>query len=263
MGVLNVTPDSFSDGGQFLDTGQAVRHALDMVAAGADIIDVGGESTRPGSVRPGTAAELARVIPVIRSLRTESDVVISVDTSDPEVMAAAVAAGADMLNDVRALTRPGALAAAVAARVPVCLMHMQGEPETMQSQPCYSDVVAEVLAWLTRRVAECVDAGLPRSSLILDPGFGFGKTLEHNLALLRQLDAFVAMGLPVMVGLSRKSMIGQLLDEPRGGVPAERLGGSLALALVAMRRGARIVRVHDVQPTVQAIRIMESLGCDL
>jgi len=263
MGVLNITPDSFSDGGQFMDADRAVRHALGMVAAGADVIDVGGESTRPGSTPPGTAAELARVIPVIRSLRAESDVVISVDTSDPEVMMAAVAAGADMLNDVRALTRPGAMAAAVTAKVPVCLMHMQGEPETMQNRPGYRDVVADVSAWLTRRVAECVDAGLTRSSLILDPGFGFGKTLEHNLALLRNLDVFVATGLPVMVGLSRKSMIGQLLDEPREGAPAERLGGSLALALVAMRKGARIVRVHDVGPTVQAIRVMESLGCDL
>lgn len=261
MGVLNVTPDSFSDGGQFLQAPQAVRQGLAMAAAGADIIDIGGESTRPGASAPGTATELARVIPVIRGLRAESDVLISVDSSDPEVMAAALAAGADMLNDVRALCRPGALAVAVAAGVPVCLMHMQGEPGSMQNEPRYGNVVAEVLDWLARRVTDCVAAGLPRESLILDPGFGFGKTLEHNLSLLRRLDAFVATGLPVLVGLSRKSMIGQLLREPPGAVPAERLGGSVALALMAREQGARIVRVHDVGPTVQAFRVMEGLGC--
>jgi dihydropteroate synthase len=262
MGVLNVTPDSFSDGGQFLDPQQAVRQGLAMAAAGADIIDIGGESTRPGAIAPGTATELARVIPVIRGLRAESEILISVDSSDPEVIAVAVAEGADMLNDVRALRQPGALAAAVAAGVPVCLMHMQGGPESMQKMPRYGDVVAEVLAWLTRRVTECVAAGLPRESLILDPGFGFGKTLEHNLSLLRRLDEFVATGLPVLAGLSRKSMIGQLPGESRSAVPAERLGGSLALALKARERGARIVRVHDVGPTAQAFRVMESLGCN-
>ncbi len=260
MGVLNTTPDSFSDGGQFRDAQQAVRHGLAMAAAGADIIDIGGESTRPGAIAPGTATELARVIPVVRGLRAESDILISVDSSDPEVMATAVAAGADMLNDVRALRQPGALAAAVAAGVPVCLMHMQGEPASMQTMPRYNDVVADVLDWLNRRVAECVAAGLPRESLILDPGFGFGKTLEHNLSLLRQLDVFSATGLPVLAGLSRKSMIGQLSGESRGGLPAERLGGSLALALKARERGARIVRVHDVGPTVQAFRVMDGLG---
>lgn len=260
MGVLNVTPDSFSDGGQFLDPERAIRQGLAMAAAGADIIDVGGESTRPGAVAPGTADELARVIPVIRGLRAQSDILISIDSSDPEVMAAAVAAGADMLNDVRALARPGALAAAAAAGVPVCLMHMQGTPESMQKAPLYNDVVADIVACLNRRVAVCVAAGLPRQSLILDPGFGFGKTLAHNLDLLRRLGELVATGLPVLVGLSRKSMIGQLLDEPSSAVPAERLGGSLALALQARERGARIVRVHDVAPTVQAFRVMEGLG---
>jgi len=263
MGILNTTPDSFSDGGRFLEPREAVQQGLVMATAGADIIDIGGESTRPGARPPGTATELARVIPVIRGLRAESDILISIDSSDPEVMAAAVAAGADMLNDVRALRQPGALAAAVAAGVPVCLMHMQGEPESMQRLPRYDDVVAEVRDWLTGRVAECVAAGLPRESLILDPGFGFGKSLEHNVSLLRQFDVFVAMGLPVLAGLSRKSMIPQLLAEPRGGVPADRLGGSLALALKARERGARIVRVHDVAPTVQAFRVMESLGCNL
>jgi dihydropteroate synthase len=261
MGVLNVTPDSFSDGGQFLDPRHAVRQGLAMEAAGADIIDIGGESTRPGAIAPGAATELARVIPVIEGLRAKSDIPISIDSSDPDVMAAAIAAGADMLNDVRALSRPGALDVAVAAGVPVCLMHIQGEPESMQNMPCYGDVVSEVLAWLTSRIAECVAAGLPRESLILDPGFGFGKSLEHNLSLLRKLDAFVATGLPVLAGLSRKSMIGQVLGEPQGLDPAARLGGSLALALKAREQGARIVRVHDVGPTVQAFRVMERLGC--
>jgi dihydropteroate synthase len=258
MGVLNVTPDSFSEGGDYRDSKRAIERGLAMAAAGADIIDVGGESTRPGSVPPGAAAEFERVIPVVRGLRAASDTLISVDTSEPEVMLAAIGAGADMLNDIRALSRPGALAAAAAARVPVCLMHMQGTPETMQREPRYGDVVGEILAFLTRRVAECVAAGLPRESLILDPGFGFGKTLEHNLALLRRLDILVAEGLPVLVGLSRKSMIGQLVAEPHG-VSSDRLGGSLALALVARAQGAKIVRVHDVGPTVQAFRVMDGI----
>jgi len=258
MGVLNVTPDSFSDGGDYRDSQRAIEQGLAMVAAGADIIDVGGESTRPGAMPPGVAAELDRVIPVVRGLRAASNLLISVDTSEPEVMLAAIAAGADMLNDVRALSGPGALAAAAAAGVPVCLMHMQGTPETMQREPRYEDVVGEVLAFLTRRVAACVAAGLPRESLILDPGFGFGKALEHNLALLSRLDILVALGFPVLVGLSRKSMIGQLVGDPQG-VPSDRLGGSLALALVARAQGARIVRVHDVGPTVQAFRVMDGL----
>ncbi len=258
MGVLNVTPDSFSDGGHYHDSQRAIEQGLAMATAGADIVDVGGESTRPGAVPPGTAAELDRVVPVVRGLRAASNLLISVDTSDPEVMLAAVAAGADMLNDVRALSGPGALGAAAAAGVPVCLMHMQGTPETMQREPRYGDVVGEVLEFLTRRVAECVAAGLPRESLILDPGFGFGKALAHNLALLSRLDILVAMGLPVLVGLSRKSMIGQLVADPHG-VPSDRLGGSLALALVARAQGAKIVRVHDVGPTVQAFRVMDGL----
>jgi len=258
MGVLNVTPDSFSDGGDYRDSQRAIEQGLAMAAAGADIIDVGGESTRPGALPPGIAAELDRVIPVVRGLRAASNLLISVDTSEPKVMLAAIAAGADMLNDVRALSGPGALAAAAAAGVPVCLMHMQGTPERMQLEPCYGDVVGEVLAFLTHRVAACVAAGLPRESLILDPGFGFGKTLEHNLALLSRLDILVALGFPVLVGLSRKSMIGQLVGDPQG-VPSDRLGGSLALALVARAQGARIVRVHDVGPTVQAFRVMDGL----
>lgn len=258
MGILNVTPDSFSDGGLYRDSRRAIEQGLALAAAGADLVDIGGESTRPGATDPGVAEELDRVIPVVEGLRAASDVLISVDTSEPAVMAAAVAAGADLLNDVRALGRPGALAAAVAAGVPVCLMHMQGTPSTMQREPRYRDVVGEVLAFLLERVAACVAAGLPRDSLILDPGFGFGKTLAHNLALLQRLDELVATGFPVLTGLSRKSMIGQLAGEPRG-APADRLGGSVALALVARARGARIVRVHDVAPTVQAFRVMDGL----
>lgn len=258
MGVLNVTPDSFSDGGLYRNPRRAIERGLALVGAGADIVDIGGESTRPGATAPGVAEELDRVIPVVKGLRSASDVVISVDTSEPAVMAAAVAAGADMLNDVRALARPGALAAAAAAGLPVCLMHMQGTPATMQREPRYGDVLAEVLAFLMERAAACVAAGLPRDSLIIDPGFGFGKTLEHNLTLLRRLDELVATGLPVLAGLSRKSLIGQLAGEP-GGAPADRLGGSVALALAARARGARIVRVHDVAPTVQAFRVMDGL----
>jgi dihydropteroate synthase len=258
MGILNVTPDSFSDGGLYEQTDEAVAWGLAMAAAGADIIDVGGESTRPGSESPGALTEIERVIPVVRKLRSASKVMISVDTSEPAVMLAAVAAGADMLNDVRALSRPGALEAAAAVGVPVCLMHMQGTPQTMQREPHYRDVVSEVLAFLRHRVVECVAAGIRPESLILDPGFGFGKTLDHNLALLSRLDVLVAEGLPVMVGLSRKSMIGQLVGDPPGGVP-DRLGGSLALALRARAQGARIVRVHDVGPTVQAFRVMDGI----
>jgi dihydropteroate synthase len=258
MGILNVTPDSFSDGGLYRDPRRAIGQGLALAAAGADLVDIGGESTRPGATAPGVAEELDRVIPVVEGLRSGSDILISVDTSEPAVMAAAVAAGADMLNDVRALCRPGALAAAAVAGVPVCLMHMQGTPATMQREPHYQDVVGEVLAFLMERVAACAAAGLPRDSLILDPGFGFGKTLQHNLMLLQRLDALVATGMPVLAGLSRKSMIGQLAGEP-GGAPADRLGGSVALALVARARGARIVRVHDVAPTVQAFRVMEGL----
>lgn len=258
MGVLNVTPDSFSDGGLYRTPRRAIEQGLALVGAGADIVDIGGESTRPGATTPGVAEELDRVIPVVAGLRSASDVVISVDTSEPAVMAAAVAAGADMLNDVRALARPGALAAAAAAGLPVCLMHMQGTPATMQREPRYRDVLGEVLAFLMERAAACVAAGLPRDSLIIDPGFGFGKTLEHNLTLLRRLDELVATGMPVLAGLSRKSLIGQLAGEP-GGAPADRLGGSVALALAARARGARIVRVHDVAPTVQAFRVMDGL----
>jgi len=255
MGVLNVTPDSFWDGGRYRQLDDAVAHGLRMVAEGADIVDIGGESTRPGASSPGTGEELERVIPVIRKLRQLSDVPISVDTSSAEVMRAAIAAGADMINDVSALTRPGALEAAAAARVPVCLMHMQGEPQTMQQQPSYVDVLAEVRDFLLERASACMAAGLPRDCLILDPGFGFGKNLQHNLGLLRGLDVLVAEGFPVLVGLSRKSMLGELL----GRAAEDRLPGSLALAVAARQRGARIVRVHDVAATLDVFRTLDAV----
>lgn len=255
MGVLNVTPDSFWDGGRYRQTEAAVAHGLKLIAEGADLLDIGGESTRPGASAPGAGEELERVIPVITRLRQHSDIPISIDTCNAEVMRAAVAAGADMINDVSALGRPGALAAAVAAGVPVCLMHMQGEPQTMQLQPRYVDVVAEVRDFLLRRAAECMAAGLPRDCLILDPGFGFGKNLEHNLALLRGLDVLVATGFPVLVGLSRKSMLVELL----GRAAEDRLSGSLALAVAARQRGAGIVRVHDVAATRDVFRTLDAV----
>ncbi len=252
MGILNLTPDSFSDGGRFVSIDTALDHARRMVREGADIIDLGGESTRPGAGEVSAAEEIERVVPVIERLAAELPVPLSVDTSKPEVMRAAVAAGAGMINDVRALRAPGALTAAARLGVPVCLMHMQGEPRTMQAAPQYADVVAEVSAFLVARGQDCVEAGIPRSRLVLDPGFGFGKTLAHNLELLRRLAELAALRLPLLVGISRKSMIGALL----GGAPVDgRLFGSLAGALVAMQRGARILRVHDVGPTVEALRV--------
>jgi dihydropteroate synthase len=255
MGILNVTPDSFSDGGQFADADAAVSRGLALADEGAAIVDVGGESTRPGSAPPTLAVELARVIPVIRGLREASDVLISVDTSRPEVMRAAVAGGADMINDVRALTHPGALAAAVELAVPVCLMHMQGEPGTMQDCPRYDDVVGEVRSFLLDRVAACIAAGVPKERILVDPGFGFGKQLEHNLTLLRRLAEFVADGYPVVVGLSRKALLGQVLGRPI----QDRLAGSIALALAARQRGARVVRVHDVAATADAFRMLDAV----
>jgi dihydropteroate synthase len=255
MGILNVTPDSFWDGGRYRNVDQAVAHGMALIAEGADIVDIGGESTRPGASSPGASEELERVIPVIRKLRERTDIPISIDTSSAEVMQAAVAAGADMINDVCALRRPDALAAAVAAGVPVCLMHMQGEPRTMQRQPSYVDVLAEVKDFLLQRAAECIAAGLPHDCLILDPGFGFGKNLQHNLGLLRGLDVLVAAGFPVLAGLSRKSMLGELL----GRAAEDRLPGSLALAVVARQRGARIVRVHDVAATLDVFRTLDAV----
>jgi dihydropteroate synthase len=255
MGILNVTPDSFSDGGVFLAREDAVAHARRMVGDGAGIIDVGGESTRPGAQAVSVQQELDRVIPVIEALRNEIPVPISIDSTKPEVMRAAIAAGAGFINDVQALRAEGALTAAAALNVPVCLMHMRGEPRTMQDEPRYADVVGEVRDFLTQRLDACARAGIPRARLVIDPGFGFGKTLEHNLALLRGLREFTALGAPVLAGLSRKSMIGKALGLPVG----QRLHASVALALLAVQNGASIIRTHDVGPTLEAIRMLEAV----
>lgn len=261
MGILNVTPDSFSDGGHLyrsakLSIDQALVHAAGMVADGATIIDVGGESTRPGAAVVSVQEELDRVIPVVERIAAELDVLISVDTSAPEVITASAAAGAGLINDVRSLQREGALAAASATGLPVCVMHMQGEsPATMQQDPRYSDVLLEVRSFLEVQVARCVAAGITRERLILDPGFGFGKSLQHNLQLLQEMDALLELGLPLLVGTSRKTMVGQVLDKPVD----QRLAGSLATAVLAVERGARIIRVHDVAATVDAVRMTEAV----
>jgi dihydropteroate synthase len=255
-GVLNVTPDSFSDGGRFHGFDRAVERGCALAAEGADLVDVGGESTRPGSRPPTLAEELDRVVPVVEALSRQVPVPLSVDTSRPEVMRAAVAAGASMVNDVRALRSPGALQAAAELGVPVCLMHMQRSPETMQEDPRYRDVVAEVRTFLAERVRACLDAGIRQEHLVVDPGFGFGKTLAHNVALLASLDAFTGLGVPVMVGLSRKSLLGQLTGR---GV-ADRLPGSLAAAVVAVQRGATLLRVHDVAATRDVLAVLDAVG---
>jgi dihydropteroate synthase len=256
MGVLNVTPDSFSDGGRFYTLDAALEQGQRMAAEGADIIDVGGESTRPGAQPVSAEEELRRVLPVVSALGRRLSIPISVDTSKPQVMRAAVEAGAGMINDVRALCAPGALEAARDAAVPVCLMHMQGEPRSMQQQPRYEDVVAEVLAFLEGRKAACVAAGIAPSRLLLDPGFGFGKTLEHNLTLFRGLDKLCSLNLPLVVGISRKSIIGTLSARPT----AERLYGSLAAALLAVQAGVGVLRVHDVAATVDLLRVARALA---
>ena len=256
MGVLNVTPDSFSDGGRFRDVQAAVSHAERMAADGAAIIDVGGESTRPGSDPVGEDEELRRVLPVIERLAATLSIPVSVDTRKPGVMRRAIATGASLVNDVAALTAPGAIEAVAGSEVAVCLVHMQGEPGSMQDAPTYVDVVGEVRVFLRSRVAACVAAGIPRSRIAVDPGFGFGKTLEHNLALLAGLPDLAADGLPVLAGLSRKRMIGVLTG--RDG--SDRLAGSLAAAVVAVERGARIIRAHDVRETVDALRIVAAAG---
>jgi dihydropteroate synthase len=255
MGVLNVTPDSFSDGGDFFSPQRALERALQMQEEGAAVIDIGGESTRPGAAAVSVDDEVRRVVPVIEALQGRLGVPISIDTRKPEVMRAAVAAGAGLINDVNALRTPGAMRAALDCAVPVCLMHMQGEPRTMQSDPHYRDVVAEVRAFLAERVTACNQAGLAAQRLLVDPGFGFGKTLEHNLQLLAGLDELAAVGLPVVVGLSRKSMIGKLLDLGVG----ERMPASIALAVLAVERGARLVRAHDVAATWQALQMQAAL----
>lgn len=251
MGVLNVTPDSFSDGGQYLQLDAALRRAEIMVAQGAALVDVGGESTRPGATPVSVQEELDRVLPVVERLARELAVPISVDTSKPELMRDLARVGAGLINDVRALQMPGALTAAAASGLPVCLMHLRGDPATMQQRPVYADVVAEVHDFLAARVCACEAAGIARERILVDPGFGFGKTLEHNLNLLRHLDRFADLAAGVLVGISRKSMIGALLDVP----PGERLAGGLAAAAIAVWRGARVVRAHDVRETVHALRV--------
>lgn len=255
MGILNITPDSFSDGGEFFGLDTALRRAERMVEEGADILDIGGESTRPGAASVSAQEEIDRVVPVIEALGARVSLPISVDTSKPEVIHAAVGVGAGMINDVRALRGPGALQAAAEARVPVCLMHMRGEPKTMQAAPQYDDLVSEVRDFLSSRMDACIEAGIARSRLLLDPGFGFGKTLTHNLALLARLGELCSLGPPVMVGLSRKSMLGALT----GRSVDERLAGSLAAAVLAVERGACLVRVHDVAATVDALRVTRAV----
>lgn len=256
MGVLNVTPDSFSDGGRFDRPEAARQQVLAMMAAGVDIIDVGGESTRPGAAPVSVQQELDRVVPVVEWVRSESDVWISVDTSTPEVMTAAAVAGADIINDVRALTREGALAAAAELDMPVCLMHMQGQPADMQNNPQYENVVAQVLGYLQARCQAAVSAGIQAQHLMLDPGFGFGKTLAHNLALLRALPQFVELGYPVLVGMSRKTMLGQITGRP----VEQRQAASVAAAMMAAMRGAHIIRVHDVAETIDALAVLQAVA---
>lgn len=254
MGILNVTPDSFSDGGTHNTPDKALEHARKMIAEGATIIDIGGESTRPGAAEVSPEQEAERVIPVVTAIARESDVWISVDTSKALVIREAANAGAHILNDIRSFSEPGALQAAAQSGLPVCVMHMQGEPRTMQRAPHYQNVVREVYTYLEAQVARCVAAGIEKNHIILDPGFGFGKTLAHNYQLLDKLDLFHHLGLPVLAGMSRKSMIGQLMDIP----PDERVAGSVACAVIAAMKGAQIIRVHDVKETVQAMKVVEA-----
>ena len=261
MGVLNVTPDSFSDGGRYAAATAALAHARSLLDDGADILDVGGESTRPGADVVSEQDELDRVLPLVEALRVECDqrgVPISVDTRKPAVMRAAIVAGASMINDVAALQSPGALEAIAAAEPPVavCLMHMRGEPATMQQAVEYNDVVVEVGAFLRERAAACRIGGIARERIVVDPGFGFGKTVDHNLILLRRLEQIVALGYPVLAGLSRKSTIGALTARALG----DRVAGSVAAALAAVARGATIVRVHDVRETVDALKVWQAIG---
>lgn len=254
MGIVNVTPDSFSDGGRFLAAERAIEHGLRLSAEGADLVDVGGESTRPGAESVPVEEELRRVIPVARAL-AERGVAVSIDTQKPEVMRAAVEAGAVMVNDVNALRAEGALAAVAATDAAVCLMHMQGTPQTMQLEPTYQDVVADVRCFLLQRVEAALTSGIARERIVLDPGFGFGKTREHNIALLRHLDALADAGFPVLAGLSRKSVIAHIT----GRSVEERVFGSVAAAIIAAQNGASLVRVHDVAATRDALAVLNAL----
>jgi len=251
MGILNFTPDSFSDGGKYNQLDQALRHVEDMLAVGTSIIDIGGESTRPGAAEVSVAEELDRVVPIVEAIAQRFDCWISVDTSKAQVMTETVNAGADLINDIRALLEPGAMAAAAAADVPICLMHMQGQPRTMQHQPHYDDLLSDVGTFLSERIHACEKAGIHREKLLLDPGYGFGKTLEHNYQLLAHLEQFHQFGLPLLVGMSRKSMICKLLNK----TPAEALAGSLACAAIAAMKGAQIIRVHDTRETQDVLAV--------
>jgi len=251
MGVVNVTPDSFSDGGKFLDAQAAIAHARKLVDEGADLVDIGGESTRPGAPAVSAAEELKRVLPVVEAV---ADLPVSVDTRKPSVMQAVLAAGASMINDIQALLAPGAIEAVANSGCGVCLMHMQGDPQTMQRGPQYGDVVNEVKAFLAQRVAACEQAGIARDRLVADPGFGFGKTAGHNLTLLKRLSEFAGLGVPVLAGWSRKSSLGRITGRESG----DRLAGSVAAALLALLGGAKILRVHDVKETRDAILLFEA-----
>lgn len=255
MGVLNVTPDSFSDGGKFFDQGSAIERAAQMVAEGAAIIDVGGESTRPGATLVSVTEELQRVVPVIEAICARHDVLVSVDTSKPEVMRAAVAAGAGMINDIRALSEPHALQTAAVTNAAICLMHMRGQPENMQAAPRYDDVLNEVSGFLQGRVRACTQAGIALERLVVDPGIGFGKTLEHNLALLAHLPGLQQLQLPMLIGVSRKKLIGAIIGHP----VTQRLHGGLALATAAVLAGAKIIRTHDVTATHDVVRMAHAL----
>ncbi|HZJ95334.1 MAG TPA: dihydropteroate synthase [Thiopseudomonas sp.] len=255
MGILNATPDSFSDGGRYNNLDAALRHAIDMQAAGASIVDIGGESTRPSAAAVSVQQELDRVAPLVERIRQETELIISVDTSTPEVMLETARLGAGLINDVRALQREGALAAAAASGLPVCLMHMRGEPQNMQDAPSYADVAGEVIEFLKARMAACVQAGISIEQIILDPGFGFAKNTQHNYELFKRLPELHQLQRPLLVGVSRKSMVGNILHKP----VEQRLSGSLALAVMAFERGAKIIRVHDVVETMDALKVFNAV----
>ncbi|MEZ2794750.1 dihydropteroate synthase [Proteus terrae] len=254
MGILNVTPDSFSDGGTHNSLNDAVNHAAKLIAEGASIIDIGGESTRPGASDVSIDEELQRVVPVVEAIRQRFDVWISVDTSKAQVITESANAGASIINDIRSLQEPGALEAAAKTGLPVCIMHMQGDPKTMQQSPHYENVLMDVDRFLQENIQRCVDAGIEKNQIILDPGFGFGKNLAHNYQLLAHLSELHHFGLPILAGMSRKSMVGQLLNVP----PQERVAGSVACAVIAAMQGAQIIRVHDVKETVDAMKVVQA-----
>jgi len=256
MGILNVTPDSFSDGGQFTHFDSALKQVEQMIKNGVDVIDIGGESTRPGAVDVSVQDEIIRVIPLLKAIKSRFDINVSIDTSKAEVMAEAITFGADMINDVRALQNKGCLEVVAQSNIEICLMHMQGMPRTMQENPEYNDIIGDILDFFRQRINCCEQNGIHKERLVLDPGFGFGKTLEHNYEVLAKFSQFNALGLPLLAGISRKSMIGNLLNRD----VSDRLAGSLAAAIVAVQQGAKIIRVHDVQESVDAMRILKAVA---